>query len=131
MTRVNPLSDQLHFSCPMLLTSKILFTVKPKKYITHVCMNTCMESTPTHNLWFWPKRPPLAFSVAETSVAEMSGPKRPRPKCPWPKCPTFSQDTVAYGFSAQLISPIQLHVKRQNSSICNFFHDIACTFFCL
>ena len=37
----------------------------------------------------WPKRPPLAFSVAETSVAEMSGPKRPRPKCPWPKCPTF------------------------------------------
>ena len=45
--------------------------------------------TSTHNLWFWPKRPPLAFSVAETSVAEMSGPKRPRPKCPWPKCPTF------------------------------------------
>ena len=38
--------------------------------------------TQTHNLWFWPKRPPLAFSVAETSVAEMSGPKRPRPKCP-------------------------------------------------
>ena len=37
----------------------------------------------------WPKHPPLAFSVAETSVAEMSGPKRPRPKCPWPKCPTF------------------------------------------
>ena len=31
--------------------------------------------TPTHNLWLWPKRPPLAFSVAE-----MSGPKRPRPK---------------------------------------------------
>ena len=89
MTRVNPLSDQLHFSCPMLLTSKILYTVKPKKYITHVCMNTCMESTPTHNLWFWPKRPPLAFSVAEMSVAEMSGPKRPRPKSPWPKCPTF------------------------------------------
>ena len=45
--------------------------------------------TPTHNLWIWPKRPPLAFSLAETSVAEMSGPKRPRPKCPWPKCPTF------------------------------------------
>ena len=45
---------------------------------------------PTHNLWFWPKRPPLTFSVAETSVAEMSGPKRPRPKCPWPKCPTFN-----------------------------------------
>ena len=89
MTRVNPLSDQLHFSCPMLLNSKILYTVKPKKYITHVGMNTYMESTPTHNLWFWPKRPPLPFSVAETSVAEMSGPKRPRPKCPWPKCPTF------------------------------------------
>ena len=28
--------------------------------------------TPTHNLWFWPKRPPLAFSLAATSVAEMS-----------------------------------------------------------
>ena len=36
-------------------------------------MNTYMESTPTHNLWFWPKRLPLAFSVAETSVAKMSG----------------------------------------------------------
>ena len=34
------------------------------------------------------KRPPSAFSVAETSVAEMSKPKRPRPKCPWPKCPS-------------------------------------------
>ena len=44
--------------------------------------------TLNQNLWFWPKRPPLEFSVAETSVAEMSGPKRPRPKCPWPKCPT-------------------------------------------
>ena len=35
------------------------------------------------------------------------------------------------GFGAQLISPIQLHVKRQNSSICKFFQDIAWTFFCL
>ena len=65
------------------------------------------------SFWFWPKRPPSAFSVAEMSrpkrlrpkclwpplayslakmsVAEMSGPKRPRPKCPWPKCPTFDQ----------------------------------------
>ena len=51
---------------------KILYTERPKKCITHVCMNTCMESTPTHNLWFWPKRPPLVFSVAEMSVAEMS-----------------------------------------------------------
>ena len=40
--------------------------------------------TLTHNLWFWLKCPPLAFSVAE-----MSAPKRPRPKCPWLKCPTF------------------------------------------
>ena len=37
----------------------------------------------------WPKRPPLAFSVAETSVAEMSG-----PKCPWPKCPTFVSTSI-------------------------------------
>ena len=29
--------------------------------------------TPTHNLWLWPKRPPLAYSVAEMPVAEMSG----------------------------------------------------------
>ena len=34
-----------------------------------------------------------------------------------------------HGFGAQLIGPIQLHVKRQNSSICNFFQDIAWTFF--
>ena len=33
------------------------------------------------------------------------------------------------GFGAQLIGPIQLHVKRQNSSICKFFQDIAWTFF--
>ena len=36
--------------------------------------------TPTNNLWLWPKRPPLAFSVAEMSVAEMYGPKRSRLK---------------------------------------------------
>ena len=89
MTRVNPLSGQLHFHRPMLLkhnykTRKILVTVKPKKLITHMHENTCMESTPTHNLWLWPKRPPLVFSVAE-----MSGQKGPRPKCPRPKCPTF------------------------------------------
>ena len=46
---------------------------------------------PTHNLWFWPKQPPLAFSVTETSVVEMSWQKRPRPKCPRPKCPTFGR----------------------------------------
>ena len=58
--------------------------------ISYEMHHTFMHAnTPTHNLWFWPKRPPLAFSVAETSVAKMSGPKHPRPKCPWPKCPTF------------------------------------------
>ena len=36
---------------------------------------------------------------------------------------------VANWFSAQLICPIQLHVKRQNSSICKFFQDIAWPFF--
>ena len=41
-----------------------------------------MHTSQTQNLWLWLKRPPLAFSVAETSVAEMSGPKCPRPKCP-------------------------------------------------
>ena len=51
----------------------------------------------------WPKRPPMAFSVAETSVAEMSEPKRPRSKCPWPKCPTFdicSQEMRMFVFEA-------------------------------
>ena len=38
---------------------------------------------------------------------------------------------VHIGFGAQLIGPIQLHVKWQNSSICKFFQDIAWTFFCL
>ena len=42
--------------------------------------------TLTHNLWLWPKRPPLAFFVAKMSMAEMFGPKRP-----WPKCPTFPE----------------------------------------
>ena len=36
--------------------------------------------------------------------------------------------TSIYGFGAQLIGLIQLHVKRQNSSICKFFQDIAWTF---
>ena len=63
---------------------------KIMKCTTHLCMHTSL----TQNLWLWPKRPPSAFSVAETSVAEMSRPKRPRPKCPWPKCP--STDTSAW-----------------------------------
>ena len=63
------------------------------KCITHLCMHTSQ----TQNLWLWPKRPPSAFSVAETSVAEMSRPKRPRPKCPLPKCPsTVDNDQVAW-----------------------------------
>ena len=48
----------------------------------HDIVTKVMYTFQTHNLWLRPKRPPLAFSVAETSVAEMSGPKRPRPKCP-------------------------------------------------
>ena len=31
-----------------------------------------MHTSQTQNLLFWPKRPPSAFLVAETSVAEMS-----------------------------------------------------------
>ena len=79
-------------------TGKIQYTVKPKKCITHVCMNTCMESTPTHNLWLWPKRPPLVFLVAETFVAEMAWPKRPRTKCPRLKCPTFWLNSIILDF---------------------------------
>ena len=43
----------------------------------------------------------------------------------------FYYHSSSQGFGAQLIGPIQLHVKRQNSSICKFFQDIAWTFFCL
>ena len=42
---------------------------KIMKCITHLCKHTSQ----TQNLWLWPKRPPLAFSVAETSVAECPG----------------------------------------------------------
>ena len=35
----------------------------PQKCIKHLCKHT----SPAHNLRLWPKRPPLAFSVAETS----------------------------------------------------------------
>ena len=45
----------------------------------------------------WPKRPPLAFYVAEMSVAEMSWPKCPWPKRPWPKYPTFVFNIYAHG----------------------------------
>ena len=31
-----------------------------------------MNTSQTQNLWLWPKRPHMAFSVTETSVAEMS-----------------------------------------------------------
>ena len=38
-------------------------------------------------------------------------------------------DLVREGFGAQLISPIQLHVKRQISSLCIIFQDISWIFF--
>ena len=49
----------------------------------------------------------------------------------WKEMSTLFVDHATCGFGAQLIVPIQLHVKRQNSSICKFFQDIAWTFFCL
>ena len=69
----------------------------------HAFKGACMYIHPPHtyninpqiytqkylNFGLWPKRPPLAFFMAEMSVAEMSWPKRPWPKCPWPKYPTF------------------------------------------
>ena len=42
---------------------------------------------------------------------------------------SISDHSPVWGFGAQLIGPIQLHVKRQNLSICKFFQDIASTFF--
>ena len=55
------------------------------------------------NFGLWPKRPPLAFFMAETSVAEMSWPKRPWPKCPWPKYPTFA---IFCGCTARFVSDL-------------------------
>ena len=75
-----------HFGLGRFVYISLFNQLFPEKCITHAFMHA---HTPTHNLWLWPKRPPLAFSVAEMSVAEMSGPKLPRPKCPRPKCPTF------------------------------------------
>ena len=69
--------------------------------------------TPTHNLWLWPKRPPLAFSLAEMSTAQMSGPKRPRPKCPRPKCPTFVWPPVGKIIhSLKLVDYLQVQVDN-------------------
>ena len=81
--------------------------------------HTFMQAhTPTNNLWLWPKRPPLAFSVAETSVAEMSGPKRPRPKCPWPKCPTFvSANMHLYTLEKNVL----IKMNANNSLVCLLF----------
>ena len=38
---------------------------------------------------------------------------------------------LSYRVRCTINRSIQLHVKRQNSSICKFFQDIAWTFFCL
>ena len=61
-----------------------------------------------------------------------NAPKSKRPRIGRNVPITFSASySPSAGFGAQLIGPIQLHVKRQNSSICKFFQDIAWTFFCL
>ena len=83
------------------------------KCITHLCMHTSQ----TPNLWFWPKRPPSAFSVAETSVAEMSRPKRPRPKCPWPKCPSTMQPYKTGYFSQYPARGTSWHVCLSKTQI--------------
>ena len=65
--------------------------------------------------------PPLVVSLQDvSSLLVVSSPLDVSP----PSC--FAP---LVGFRAQLIGPIQLHVKRQNSSICKFFQDIAWTFF--
>ena len=61
------------------------------------------------NLWLWPKRPPLAFYMAEMSVAEMSWPKCPWPKRPWPKYPTFQ-------FIHELKIAKRNHMPRKHTS---------------
>ena len=77
--------------------------------------------TPTHSLWLRPKRPPLAFSVTETSVAEMSGPKRPRPKYPWPKCPTFDKKSgmiQIFGTRLQARQLVYAGRMKRTRSVC-------------
>ena len=95
------------------------------KCITHLCMHTFQ----TQNLWFWPKRPPSAFSmaetsVAETSVAEISRPKRPRPKCPWPKCPSTCTREVTMSSTTVSINVLKFR------TLFSFFSQIKCWFSC-
>ena len=52
------------------------------------------------------------------------------PDTPYVLKPIHKCVRAALGLSAQLIGSIQLDVKRQISSICNFVQDIAWTFFC-
>ena len=101
---------QHKFYCPMLLRvscknykKSILLNQSKATHKHACCKGACMYIHPPHtyninppiyaqkylNFGLWPKRPPLAFFMTETSVAEMSWPKRPWPKCPWPKYPTF------------------------------------------
>ena len=77
------------------------------------------------------------FSMRLSVILALSkfGPKSIRSKTisafTHPPTHQIHKPTHVTGFGAQLIGPIQLHVKRQNSSICKFFQDIAWTFFCL
>ena len=71
------------------------FTYIPQHTSTSIQLNLYTQKY--INIWLWPKRPPLAFYMAEMSVAEMSWPKCPWPKRPWPKYPTFDTDTRVPG----------------------------------
>ena len=77
--------------------------------------------TPTHNLWLWPKRPPLAFPVAKMSVGEMSGPKSPRPKSPRPKCPTL---TVMYQVKYSTVVHIKVPIINGRMLGLHFFKNL-------
>ena len=74
------------------------------------------------NFWLWPKRPPLAFYMAEMSVAEMSWPKCPWPKREWPKYPTCS-DISATDVSATDISATDISANGRNVRGRNILHS--------
>ena len=97
-------------------------------YIPHT--RTHQQQSPIYtqkyiNLWLWPKRPPLAFLMAEMSVAEMSWPKCPWPKRPWPKYPTFI--SCAFDFAIRTVQSLfYLNSKFQASSYLLWLYSPVC-----
>ena len=85
---------------------------------TSIQLNRCTQKY--INLWLWPKRPPLAFYMAEMSVAEMSWPKCSWPKRPWPKYPTFNRITHFINHKILVTNKFLYQIKMIDSPDCSF-----------